>query len=46
MIQAYWNISKEIQEEEQKGEKKAEYGQRLIEEISKRLTKEYGKGFD
>ena len=46
MVQAYWNIGREIQEEEQNGEKRAEYGQRLTEEISKRLTKEYGKGFD
>ena len=31
--------------EEQKGEKKAEYGAFLITELSKRLTKEFGKGF-
>lgn len=46
MVQAYWNVGREIVEEEQKGKERAEYGRHLIEEISKRLTKEYGKGFD
>jgi predicted nuclease of restriction endonuclease-like (RecB) superfamily len=46
MVQAYWNIGKLIVEEEQNGKERAEYGKKLIEEISKRLTKEYGKGFD
>jgi len=46
MVQAYWNVGREIVEEEQKGANRAEYGQHLIEEISKRLTDEYGKGYD
>ncbi|MCF8374273.1 MAG: PDDEXK nuclease domain-containing protein [Bacteroidales bacterium] len=46
MVQAYWNVGREIVEEEQKGEGRAEYGKHLIEEISQRLTSEYGKGFD
>lgn len=45
MLQAYWNIGREIVEEEQKGEKRALYGRSLIKELSVRLTKEYGKGF-
>ncbi len=46
MVQAYWNIGREIVEEEQKGEWRAEYGRHLVEGISKRLTKEYGRGFN
>lgn len=46
MVQAYWNIGREIVEEEQKGEGRSEYGRHLVEGISKRLTKEYGKGFN
>ena len=46
MVQAYWHIGRVIIEEEQKGEKRAEYGSGLLKELSKRLTKDYGKGFD
>lgn len=45
MVQAYWNIGRVIVEEEQKGKTKADYGQALIQELAKRLTREYGKGF-
>ena len=45
MVQAYWNIGRVIVEEEQKGKTKADYGQALIQELAKRLTQEYGKGF-
>ena len=45
MIQTYWNIGKRIVEEEQKGNLKAEYGSRLLKEISKELTNEFGRGF-
>jgi hypothetical protein len=46
MVQAYWNIGRLIVEEEQRGEQKAEYGQQLIEGLSNRLQKQYGRGFD
>lgn len=46
MVLAYWNIGKVIIEEEQQGKERAEYGKALIKELSLRLTKEYGKGFD
>lgn len=46
MVKAYWNIGREIVEEEQSGRNRANYGKHLIEEISNRLTEEYGKGFD
>jgi predicted nuclease of restriction endonuclease-like (RecB) superfamily len=45
MVQAYWLIGREIVEEEQKGKKHAQYGDRLIENLSERLSKELGKGF-
>lgn len=46
MVQTYWNIAKIIVKEEQQGKKKANYGQRLLENLSKKLTKDFGKGFD
>ncbi|HRP90823.1 MAG TPA: PDDEXK nuclease domain-containing protein [Edaphocola sp.] len=45
MVQAYWSIGKTIVVEEQNGKEKAEYGQELIKQLSKKLTKKYGKGF-
>jgi len=46
MLLAYWHIGKNIVEEEQKGRRRAEYGTRLLEMISSKLTVEFGKGFD
>jgi len=46
MIQAYWRIGYLIVEHEQEGKERAEYGKALLEEVSKRLTGEFGKGFD
>lgn len=45
MAKTYFLIGKRIVEEEQNGEKRAEYGKKLIIELSKKLTKEFGKGF-
>jgi hypothetical protein len=45
MVQAYWEIGRIIVEEEQKGAERAEYGKALIKELSRRLTRDYGKGF-
>ena len=45
MVQAYWNIGRIIVEEEQKGKKRADYGKGLLQEISNRLTVDYGEGF-
>lgn len=44
MVEAYWNIGKSIVEQ-QGGEGKAEYGARLIVELSKQMTADFGKGF-
>ena len=44
MVEAYWNIGKSIVEQ-QGGEEKAEYGVRVIAELSKQMTTDFGKGF-
>ncbi len=46
MIIAYWEIGRTIVEEEQNGKNRAEYGKSLIKELSKQLSKEYGRGFN
>lgn len=45
MVTAYWNIGKLIVEDEQNGNARAEYGKTVLEELSTKLTKEFGKGF-
>ncbi len=45
MVQAYWQIGREIVEDEQRGQDRAVYGTRLINELSAALTQDYGKGF-
>ena len=46
MVQAYWQIGRIIVEEEQKGKERVEYGKALIKELSIRLSRDYGKGFN
>ncbi|MFH0875077.1 MAG: PDDEXK nuclease domain-containing protein [archaeon] len=45
MVKAYWEIGRNIVEEEQKGQERAEYGKSLLKELSSHLTLEFGKGF-
>ncbi len=45
LVQRNWLIGYRIAEEELKGETRSEYGARIIEKLSERLTKKYGKGF-
>lgn len=45
MVQAYWQVGRVIVEDEQGGEKRAEYGKRVLPELAKRLTAEFGKGY-
>ncbi|WP_126939386.1 YhcG family protein [Veillonella sp. VA142] len=45
LVQTYWEIGRIIVEEEQGHCNRAEYGKQLIIELSKKLTREYGKGF-
>ena len=45
MVYAYYEIGRQIVEEEQHGENRAAYGKQLIKELSAYLTKHFGKGF-
>lgn len=45
MIETYWQIGRRIVEEEQRGNQRADYGERIIENLSTQLTMRYGKGF-
>jgi len=45
MVFSYFHIGKLIVEDEQDGKQKAEYGKSTIKALSKKLTKEFGKGF-
>ena len=42
MVIAYWLIGREIVEDEQHGKARAEYGKRVIEDLSRRLAERYG----
>lgn len=44
MVLAYWLIGREIVEEIQRGKGRAKYGEKVIEDLSARLTERYGKG--
>ncbi|MFC1234419.1 YhcG family protein [Vibrio sp. F74] len=46
MVQTYWHIGRLIIEDEQQGEARAEYGKRVLQQLSESLTEEFGKGFD
>jgi predicted nuclease of restriction endonuclease-like (RecB) superfamily len=45
MVRAYWEIGRVIVEQEQQGKARADYGARMIESLSARLTQEFGRGF-
>ncbi|MDR2581173.1 MAG: PDDEXK nuclease domain-containing protein [Fibromonadaceae bacterium] len=45
MIKTYWQIGKQIIEQEQKGNDRADYGDYLIVKLSKYLGEQFGKGF-
>lgn len=45
MVIAYWLIGREIVQELQQGEYRAEYGKRILNELSEQLTLRYGRGF-
>lgn len=45
MVSAYWQVGREIVEEEQRGEKRARYGAGLLRHLADVLTAEFGDGF-
>ncbi len=44
MLNLYWNIGKAIMEIQQ-GDERASYGETVLEKLSGKLTKEFGRGF-
>lgn len=44
MVNAYWNIGKRIVEK-QGGSERSEYGSKLIKELSKQMSEDFGKGY-
>lgn len=44
-VMANWLIGREIVEDEQKGMRRAGYGEALLNDLSARLTEEFGKGW-
>lgn len=45
LVTTYWLIGRRIVEYEQKGKERAEYGEVLLERLSKDLSPRFGKGF-
>ena len=45
LLSTYWNIGKIIVEHEQENKDRADYGKKTLKQLSKDLTKEFGKGF-
>ena len=45
MLESYWYLGQSIIEREQNGELKAKYGKKVLAELSKRLTRELGRGY-
>ena len=46
MVQAYWQVGRLIVEHEQKGRRRAGYGEAVIATLAERLTHDLGRGFD
>ena len=45
MVKTYWQVGRRIVEEEQQGEKRAEYGKQIITLLAEDLSKSYNRGF-
>ncbi len=45
MVQAHWLIGREIVEVEQRGKKRAGYGEQVIQGLAERLTAQFGAGY-
>jgi len=46
MVTAYWQVGRLIVEHEQGGHRRAAYGEAVLDELSGRLTTDFGRGFD
>lgn len=45
MVYTYFEIGRMIVDEEQRGKKRAQYGQAILQELSRRLTEQFGDGY-
>jgi len=45
MVKAYWLIGRDILDEEKQYQSESTYGKAILKQISKRLIKQYGRGF-
>jgi hypothetical protein len=45
MVYSYFEIGRMIVEDEQQGKERAEYGKQVLDELSQKLTQNFGKGF-
>ena len=45
MVYTYYEIGRRILKQEQKGLNRAEYGKKILKQLSNALTKEFGKGY-
>ncbi len=45
MVYTYFEIGRMIVEEQQNGKERAEYGKQILQELSRRLSDDFGKGF-
>ena len=45
LVATYWLMGRRIVEYEQKGEKRAAYGEKLLLELSQDLSNKFGRGF-
>jgi predicted nuclease of restriction endonuclease-like (RecB) superfamily len=45
MTATYWQIGRRIVESEMRGERRADYGERLVERLASDLTRQFGRGF-
>ena len=45
-VMTYWQVGQHIVEFEQRGESRAAFGSRLLNQLAVQLTNEFGKGFD
>ena len=45
MVMAYWLIGREIVQELQGGDERADYGKQVVAELTRQLTRHYGKGY-
>ena len=45
MTASYWAVGRRIVEDEQRGQRRADYGERLVTRLAEDLTRRFGRGF-